>query len=422
MDIQDESAPAKEKERPLLEYSDTTAELIPLESIGITPRGVRQILRHVVEHALWDGIVFLLILLDLICVTVEALLGYDMLDDHLEDSTEKLLKHTLHDASLVMLAVLLCMCCIEIFSLGRAWLTMKHFVTLGTVVALLYMEMIQCWEKQICTWGGLCIFLAAPFRVKKVMKYRDYLSDVWANPEEYREQAKKVIDSPITHVAIVGLVLSDFLLLGIELLVHNDIIGSGEGSADRRIALETLTSERITIYMIFVAELVLKIFVERVAFFVSFANWIETLTVALCITIELVDFDSSMNYQWVMALRLWRVYRAFFLAQRMGVHSVEMANMTDKEAEAGLQVVADEAAAEVGGYIHQVSDATGGRSDQFVHGVEGVTGIEISEEQIRNIAHIELRTMCMIMLSGTLLVTVVAFFVMYYGEKRKLPL
>jgi len=220
---------------------------------------------------------------DAMLVVFQAALGYKFTPASW-DETGGLASHV-HGTSLVLLSVLLLLSAVEIIGLGMEWYQPKHVVQLGVILALLYLEMIQCWVSQICTWGGLVIFLLVPYRVNSMGWYASVLSDVRENPSTYRRQATAVIDHPLTHVSIVALVIADFLLLGIEILVDQDYIGGND--TDARLAMRCLSRLRLTIYITFAVEILLEIFVKGWRDYLSMIeNVVDAGVVYACLVLE----------------------------------------------------------------------------------------------------------------------------------------
>ena len=87
--------------------------------------------------------------------------------------------------------MLLVMSVLEIIGLGIEWYKPKHVIQLGVILALIYMESIQCWEEQLCTIGGLAVFLLIPYRVNTFGWYATIIDDVRQNPEDYKALARQ---------------------------------------------------------------------------------------------------------------------------------------------------------------------------------------------------------------------------------------
>ena len=347
---------------------------------------------------------------DAMLVVFQAALGYGLAPKGWDETGG--LASYVHSISLVLLSVLLLLSAVEIIGLGMEWYQPKHVVQLGVIIALLYLEIVQCWVDQICTWGGLVIFLLVPYRVNSIGWYASILSDIRENPSKYRRFARQLIDHPLTHVSIVALVVADFCLLGIELLVAEDYIG--ESQEDTKLAMRSLSRIRLTIYITFAVEIVLEVFVKGAEYFTMIENVVDALVVYACLVMELSlprDGNDSRFVQFLMAIRFWRVFRIVYGVQQV-MHEVDETGETELVAQT-VGAVQDK----LHGVNDTVSRVTSGVSDMIVDGVSEVTGVhELSEEELVEM-RVEFRTLCYIVFGLIVGGATSAFFVLYLTGK-----
>merc|ERR1711871_363719 len=178
-------------DQPLLEAEPEEVEYV---EDGVTFGRLRRQLRVIVEHEGFDLLIVLFTFFSWLCVLLEACIGYGLLGDHWLNSFEK----HLHSANLMVLSALIFISFLEIIGLGIAvWYHPKHVVQLGIIVALLYMELLQCWQDQICTWGGLAVFLLIPYRINSYGWYASIIADWRETPQTYHEKAEMIVDHPV---------------------------------------------------------------------------------------------------------------------------------------------------------------------------------------------------------------------------------
>ena len=331
-------------------------------------------------------------IVDILLVASQAAIGYGYSPGAWADTKNTTLGQ-LHSSSLVLLSVLLTLSAMEIIGLGMEWYQPKHVLQLGVIIALLYMEMIQCWVDQLCTWGGLLVFLLIPYRVNSMGWYASILADVREHPSLYRRYATQLIDHPLTHVAIVGLVVADFILIGIELLVDEGHIGGGD-HRDSELAKQTLSRIRLSVYYTFAVEILLEIFVKGLAnYFAMIENVVDALVVYACLILELTVARAAGDYvQFLMLIRLWRVFRIIYGVRRlMSLDESEFEHETNL-VEQGVHVAQDK----LKDVNQTVSQATAGVSDTLVETVAGVTGAHALSDEDVDAMHLEFKTLAYI--------------------------
>jgi hypothetical protein len=275
------------------------------------------------------------------------------------------------------------------------------------------MEVIQCWETQICTWGGLAIFFLIPYRLRSYGWYTTIIADFNEHPEYYRNLAQKVVDHPLTHVAVVGLVTADFLLLLIEILIDTGNIGVEPD--DITLAMVSLSKIRRTIYIIFALEIVLEMFVKGLAYFTRLEHLVDAVVVYACLMLEMTLplKDTDNDYvQLIMLLRLWRVFRIIY-----GVHTVVNTDIEMGEESRIVQQSISTVQDQLNPVLDTASSVTGGVSDSVVSGLSSATGVhEFSEEDLDEM-HIEFKTLVVIVFSAIVALTVFSFVIMYSAGK-----
>jgi len=349
--------------------------------------------------------------MDILSILVQAAIGYGRVEFF-----SKSFGGHLHSMNLVILAILCTLSFMEIIAMGVEWYQPKHVVMLGVIIALLYMEIIQCWETQICTWGGLGVFFLIPYRLRSYGWYTTIIADFNEHPETYRTAAANMVDHPLTHVTVVGLVTADFFLLFIELLIDTGNIG--ETIDDKTLAMMSLSKIRRTIYVAFAFEIVLEMFVKGLSYFTRLEHLVDAIVVYACLFLEMtVPLDNNDNdyVQLIMLLRLWRVFRIIY-----GVHVLVHEKNIDLEMGAESTIVQDTihtVQGKLDPLIDTASSVTGGVSDRVVGGISHVTGVhEFSDEDLDEM-HIEFKTLVVIVYTTTVTLCVFAFVIMYCAGK-----
>jgi hypothetical protein len=400
-------------DQPLLEAEPEEVEYV---EDGVTFGRLRRQLRVIVEHEAFDLLIVLFTFFSGLCVLLEACIGYGLLGDHWLNSFEK----HLHSANLMVLSALIFISFLEIIALGIAvWYHPKHVVQLGIIVALLYMELLQCWQDQICTWGGLAVFLLIPYRINSYGWYASIIADWRENPQTYHEKAEMIVDHPVTHVAVVGLVLADFALIVIEMMVDSEMIGSGSHK-DHKLALYSLSQIRLTIYSVFAVEVLMEIYAFGIRpYFSSCSNVVDALTVYLCLIFELVLPKDANDYaQLIMFIRLWRIFRIVYGLSNLQQHMADAkAHAMVTEEDTTISDTAQLAQDKINDIREKASNATGGLTDGVVDTLSSVTGIHTYSEADLAEMNLQFKTLSYLITFGIVGITVIAFCVMFYGTK-----